>query len=130
MSFKAIRSSKMVQTTAPISLATLSEGKRILHISGQVAMDRNGNTVGRSDIEAQAIQAMENIKTLVEEAGGTLADVCRIVVFVTSREYLPKVMEVRRRFLSEPFPATTTVVAAGLANPDWLVEIEATAVLE
>jgi enamine deaminase RidA (YjgF/YER057c/UK114 family) len=130
MSFKAIRSSKMVQTTAPISLATLSEGKRILHISGQVAMDRNGNTVGRSDIEVQAIQAMENIKTLVEEAGGTLADVCRIVVFVTSREYLSKVMEVRRRFLSEPFPATTTVVAAGLANPDWLVEIEATAVLE
>ena len=130
MPFQAIRSSKMVQTTAPISLATLAEGERILHVSGQVPIDAEGNTVGKGDIEAQAAQAIQNIRTLVEEAGGSLSDVCRIVVFGTSRECLPKVMEVRRRLLTEPYPATTTVVVTGLANPDWLVEIEATAVLK
>ena len=130
MPFQAIRSPKMVQTTAPISLATLTEGRKVLHISGQVSMDAAGKTVGKGDIEAQTAQALGNVKTLVEEAGGNLADVCRIVVFVTAREYLPKVMEVRRRFLSDPYPATTSVIVSGLADPEWLVEIEATAVLE
>jgi enamine deaminase RidA (YjgF/YER057c/UK114 family) len=120
----------MVQTTAPISLATLAEGRKVLHISGQVSMDARGKTVGKGDIEAQTAQALGNVKTLVEKAGGSLADVCRIVVFVTAREYLPKVMEVRRRFLSDPYPATTSVIVSGLADPEWLVEIEATAVLE
>ena len=100
-----------------------------MHVSGQVAQGPDGQTVGMGDIAKQTLQVLENLKALVEEAGGTLADVARIVVYLTSRDHLPTVMEVRRRYFKEPYPAATAVVVAGLANPDWMVEIEATAVL-
>jgi 2-iminobutanoate/2-iminopropanoate deaminase len=124
-----IRSPKVFKSTAPFSLATRTTGSALVHVSGQVAQGLDGQTVGKGDIEKQTGQVLENMKALVEAAGGTLADVARIVVYLTSRDHLPTVMEVRRRYFREPYPATTAVVVAGLANPEWLVEIEATAVL-
>lgn len=124
-----VRSPKVFKSTAPFSLATRTTGSKLLHISGQVAQGLDGQTVGKGDIGKQTVQVLENVKALVEEAGGTLADVARIVVYLTSRDHLPTVMEVRRRYFKEPYPATTAVVVAGLANPEWMVEIEATAVL-
>jgi 2-iminobutanoate/2-iminopropanoate deaminase len=56
-----------------------------------------------------------------------MADVCRMVIFVTDRAFLPRVMEARKRYFVAPYPANTALVVNGLANPDWLVEIEATA---
>jgi enamine deaminase RidA (YjgF/YER057c/UK114 family) len=114
---------------APFSLATRTTGGTLLHVSGQVAQGLDGHTVGQGDIERQTIQVLENIKALVEAAGGTLTDVARIVVYLTTREHLPTVLNVRRRYFQEPYPASTAVVVVGLAHPDWLVEIEATAVL-
>jgi 2-iminobutanoate/2-iminopropanoate deaminase len=124
-----IRSPRVFKSTAPFSLATRTSGTRLVHVSGQVAQGVDGQTVGKGDIEKQTVQVLENMKALVEAAGGGLADVARIVVYLTSRDHLPTVMEVRRRYFKEPYPATTAVVVAGLANPEWLVEIEATAVL-
>jgi enamine deaminase RidA (YjgF/YER057c/UK114 family) len=95
-----------------------------------VAQGLDGQTVGKEDIGKQTAQVLENMKALVEQAGGTLADVARIVVYLTSRDLLPAVMDVRRRYFKEPYPATTAVVVAGLANPEWMVEIEATAVMQ
>ena len=129
MPFTEIRSPKVFKSTAPFSLATLSVGGKVLHISGQVAQGIDGQTAGKGDIEKQTVQVLENMKALVEQAGGHLADVARIVVYLISREHLATVMEVRRRYFREPFPATTAVVVAGLANAEWMVEIEATAVL-
>jgi 2-iminobutanoate/2-iminopropanoate deaminase len=129
MPFTEIRSPKVFKSTAPFSLATLSVGSKVLHISGQVAQGLDGQTVGKGDIEKQAVQVLENMRALIEQAGGGLADVARIVVYLTSREHLSTVMEVRRRYFREPYPATTAVVVAGLANAEWMVEIEATAVL-
>jgi len=124
-----IRSPKVFKSTAPFSLTTKTTGSTLLHVSGQVAQGPDGQTVGKGDVERQTVQVLENMKALVEAGGGTLADVARIVVYLTSRDHLPAVMEVRRRYFREPFPATSAVVVAGLANPEWLVEIEATAVL-
>ena len=129
MAHQEIRSPKVFKSTAPFSLATVTTGGKLLHISGQVAQGSDGQTVGKGDIEKQTTQVLENMKALVEQAGGTLADVARIVVYLTSRDYLPTVMEVRRRYFKEPYPASTGVVVVGLANPEWMVEIEATAVL-
>ncbi len=129
MAHEEVRSPKVFKSTAPFSLATRTTGNRFLHISGQVAQGLDGQTVGKGDIETQMVQVLENLKALVEEAGGSLADVARIVVYLTAREHLPTVMEVRRRYFKEPYPATTAVVVLGLANPEWMVEIEATAVL-
>ena len=129
MAHQEIRSPKVFKSGAPFSLATVTTGQRLLHISGQVAQGLDGQTVGKGDIEKQAVQVLENMKALVEQAGGTLAEIARIVVYLTAREHLPIVMDVRRRYFKEPYPATTAVIVAGLANAEWLVEIEATAVL-
>jgi len=129
MAHQEIRSPKVFKSTAPFSLATRTSGTTLLNVSGQVAQGLDGQTVGTGDIEKQTVQVLENMKALVEQGGGALADVARIVVYLVTREHLPTVMAVRRRYFQEPYPATTAVVVAGLANPEWLVEIEATAVL-
>ncbi|MFC7396368.1 RidA family protein [Chelatococcus sp. GCM10030263] len=131
MAFKEIRPQGVFKSpTAPFSLATRSEGGVLLHISGQVPQDAAGANVGLGDVRAQAEQVIQNIKAIVEAEGGSLADVCRLTIYLTAREYLPTVMEVRSKHFKDPFPAATAVVVSGLANVDWLVEIEAAAVLD
>ncbi len=114
---------------APFSLATCATGTRLLQLSGQVAQDAKGHNVGKGDIEKQTVQVLDNLQAIVETAGGSLADICRLVIYLTSREHLGKVMEVRNRYFKPPYPAATAIVVAGLANPEWLVEIEATGVM-
>jgi 2-iminobutanoate/2-iminopropanoate deaminase len=113
----------------PYSLALEARGSRLLFISGQLPQASDGALVGKGDFEAQAVQVLTNIKALVEASGGHLSDVAKLTMFVTSREFFPKFFEIRRRFFSEPYPAASAIVVAGLASPDWLVEIEAIAVL-
>ena len=130
MPFAEVRSREIFPSPAPLSMATITESPRLLHISGQVSQDINGNTVGPGDIEKQTSQVIEHINTLVNEQGGTLADICKITIFLTSRDHLPTVMEVRRRYFKQPYPATSAVIVAGLANPEWMIEIEALAALK
>jgi 2-iminobutanoate/2-iminopropanoate deaminase len=129
MPFSEVLSSKIFRSPAPFSMATVTQSVRLLHISGQVAQDVSGKTVGAGDIEAQTVQVLENIKILVEEQNGLLADICKISIFLTSREHLPTVMEVRRRYFQPPYPATTAVIVSGLASAEWMIEIEALAAL-
>ncbi len=130
MPFAEVRSREIFPSPAPLSMATITESPRLLHISGQVSQDINGNTVGPGDIEKQTSQVIEHINTLVNEQGGTLADICKITIFLTSRDHLPTVMEVRRRYFKQPYPATSAVIVAGLANAEWMIEIEALAALK
>jgi 2-iminobutanoate/2-iminopropanoate deaminase len=129
MAHTEIRSPKVYKSTSPFSHATLTTSPRILHITGQAAQGPDGTTVGKGDVAAQATQALENMKALVEAAGGTMRDVAKIRIYLTSREHIAAVKEVRRRYFAEPWPATTVLQVAGLDDPDWLIEIEATAVL-
>ena len=129
MPYSAVKAAGVFDTPAPMSQSTLTPVGRMLHISGQTPQAEDGTTVAPGDITAQTEKGLGNIKALVEAAGGTLADVCRIVVYITDRSDLPAVMEVRKRVLPAPYPATTAIVAGGLGNREWLVEIEATAVL-
>jgi enamine deaminase RidA (YjgF/YER057c/UK114 family) len=129
MPYTAVKGAGVFDTPAPMSQSTLTPAGRTLHISGQTPQAEDGSTVAVGDITGQTEKVLGNIKALVEQAGGTLADVCRIVVYIVDRSDLPAVMEVRKRILPEPYPATTAIVAGGLGNREWLVEIEATAVL-
>jgi reactive intermediate/imine deaminase len=96
-------------------------------VSGQVPIDRDGRTVGQGDVVAQGRQALENVRALVEAAGGALDDVCFLSIYVTDiRNYTP-FGELRREYFREPFPASTVIGVTGLAEPDWLIEIEAIA---
>lgn len=101
----------------------------LLFLAGQVARDKEGRTVGLGDAAAQADQVMKNIGALLEAAGATFDNIVKLNVFLTDMRYSPAVGQVRRRYMREPFPASTSVQVVALADPELLLEIEAIAVL-
>ena len=103
---------------------------KIVHLAGQIALDPQGRLVGKGDIEAQAEQVFANIKAVVEAAGGTMQNIAKITTFTTNLAYRPKIADVRAKYFPADPPASTFLVISSLAEPDFLVEIEAVAVLE
>jgi enamine deaminase RidA (YjgF/YER057c/UK114 family) len=102
----------------------------VVYIRGQVGQDLDTReNVGVGDVAAQAGQAMANIKTLVEEAGGSLEDTVKVVVYLVDIRYREPVYQVMGRWLKGVYPVSTGLVVSALARPEWLVEIDATAVL-
>ena len=101
-----------------------------LYISGQVAQDVNGNVVGRGDMEAQARQVYTNLKNILEEAGGSLGNIVKMTTVLTHFANIEPYRTVRGTFFSAPFPPNTLIVVESLANKDWLIEVEAIAVLD
>jgi len=101
-----------------------------LYIAGQVAFDEQNQVVGAGDPERQAEQVWRNIGLAVEAAGGTLADVVKITIFLKDVRHAPAEISVRER-LFEPgrFPVCTLVQVANLGLPDLLMEVDAVAVL-
>ena len=115
------------------SQAVLADGRRTLYVSGQTAWDSEKRLVGGADLEEQARQAFTNLQAVVEAAGGTLADVVSLRIYVV--DYRPeKAAQVgrafRRFFSGEVKPASTWVGVAALADPGFLIEVEATAVFD
>ena len=100
-----------------------------VYIAGQTPVDEQGQVVGRGDITAQTTQVFENIKKALAGAGADFSDLVKITVYVTDPRFRDALSEVRRKYLTDELPASTLVVVAGLANPDYLVEIEAIAVI-
>lgn len=111
------------------SNAVLAEQGRTCFISGQVAIDAEGHTVGKGDIRLQTRQVLQNIQAALEPVGGTLEDIACINVFLVKMEHLETVHEVRAEFWSGDYPASTLVQVAGLVHPDYLIEINATAII-
>ncbi len=101
------------------------EAPRTLYVAGQVPVGKDGNTVSPGDAAAQGRQVMENLKAVIEEAGGKMADVAKTTVYVTSLEARGPIGEVRKKYFPGEPPANTFLVISSLAQPDFLVEIEA-----
>ena len=102
----------------------------VVYIRGQIGQDLDTReNVGVGDVAAQADKAMANIKLLVEEAGGTLEDIVKVIVYLVDIRYREPVYQVMGRWLKGVYPVSTGLVVAALARPEWLVEIDATAVL-
>jgi enamine deaminase RidA (YjgF/YER057c/UK114 family) len=100
-------------------------------LTGQIALDEAGELVGQGDAGAQAEQVWQNIECVVDALGADLGDVVKLTTFATSLDDLPQIAAARaRRFAEGSFPASTFLVVAGLARPDYLVEIEATVMLD
>ena len=109
-----------------------SQGVRIgelLFVSGQVGENAQGVVVARDDFRAQAEQALENIRRVIEAAGGTTQDIVKIAAFLTDAKDFPAYNEVRGAFFGRDFPASTSVVVKDLARPEYLIEVEAIAVI-
>ena len=102
---------------------------RLVFVSGCVATDAEGRTVGGNDVVAQARQVHENLKKCLAATGATFADVCKVTVFLKDVGDREKVNIARREYFGPHRPASTLVQIARLVRDDLLVEIEATAVL-
>lgn len=101
----------------------------LVFVRGQVGSDFDGNPIGIGDPEAQAEQAMSNVDQLLREAGSELGHVCRTVIYLTDRAYRDAVYRVIGRWLKGVYPVSTGIIVDGLARPEWLMEIEVTAVI-
>jgi len=101
-----------------------------IYLRGQIGQDLDTReSVGIGDAEAQAERAMANIAMLLDEAGGELADIVKVVVYLTDVRYREPVYRVMGRWLRGVFPVSTGLVVTALARPEWVVEIDATAVV-
>ncbi|MFM8530834.1 MAG: RidA family protein [Ilumatobacteraceae bacterium] len=99
-----------------------------IYMRGQVGTDFEGNLVGRGDAAAQTEQAMANVATLLEECGASLEEIVKITIYLTDPRFREPVYRVVGRWLKGVYPVSTGVVVAGLAQPDWLMEIDVVAV--
>ena len=101
-----------------------------VYLRGQIGQDLDTReSVGVGDVEAQAEQAMANIAMLLEESGAKLEDIVKIVVYLIDIRYREPVYRVMGRWLTGVYPVSTGLVVTALARPEWVVEIDATAVI-
>jgi enamine deaminase RidA (YjgF/YER057c/UK114 family) len=103
-------------------------GGNIVYVSGQHAGATDGTIAGDGTMVSQATIALAKIKTLLESAGATMADVAKLNVFVTDISQRAGVSEARRAFFKGDFPCSTLVEITALAQPGLLVEIDAVAI--
>lgn len=104
-------------------------GRRTIFIAGQVPRDKDGKTVGKGDMGAQIKQVGENITAALKAAGASLADVVKTTTYVTDMTEFFKHTDVRMKYFGA-LPTSTTVEVRKLADPDFLVEIEAMAIVD
>ena len=109
------------------SQAVAQGSGRIVHLKGQVSLDKNGEVVGINDMEAQVQRALENIELVLSAFGGRMEDIYTLTHHVTNIEEFMKTGHIRKRFFQAPFPVTTTVEVSRLYHPDLLVEITGSA---
>ena len=130
MSKRQVSTGAVRQPSGHFSQAIEIEAKgKLVFISGMTARRADGTIAGIGDIEAQTRQVCENIKAAVEAAGGTLDDVCRVDVFVRNIEHFERIHKVRKEYFGAPPPASTMVEVTKMVSPDYLIEINAIAVV-
>lgn len=103
---------------------------RVVFLRGQVSQDLDSAVnVGAGDPAAQAHKVMQNIVQLIDEAGGTVQHLVKLVVYLTDIRYREPVYRVMGQYIQGVHPVCTGLVVVALARPEWLVEIDATAVI-
>lgn len=104
---------------------------KTIFLSGQTSVDKDHNLIGKGDLRAQATRAMANIETALAAAGATLADVVKWNIYVVAGQDATPVYDIlaAAREKQPTAPACTFLFVAGMINPDYLIEIEAIAVL-
>lgn len=118
------------QAPAGYSHVVSVQGGRTLYLAGQIAVDKSGNLVGRGDFRAQVKQVFENIKARLEEGGATFNDVVKLNYYLTDASDLQSLRETRNRYINmEKPPASTLVVVKQLVREEYLLEVEAVAVV-
>ena len=99
-------------------------------MSGQAAVDEQGNIVGVGDFDAQVEQSFNNLSKLLKLGGSDLSKIVKVVIYVTDMSNFPKVLELRERYFTPPYPADTIVEVSALGLPELEFEIEAIALAD
>ncbi|MCM2395969.1 RidA family protein [Rhizobium sp. S95] len=109
--------------------AVVARGTMVF-VRGQIGQNlETSESVGVGDVTAQAEQAMYNIRMLLEESGSELSHITKIVIYIIDPRYREQVYLVVGKWLKGVFPVSTGIVVSALARPEWLVEIDVTAVI-
>ncbi len=122
---RAITSDKVLKSSLPFAQATVAGGFMFVCSTGH---DRQGK-LAIGDVRAQTQQTIDNIRALIEEAGGSMRDVVKCTVYVTDRAYWAPMNDVYFANFAEDPPHRVSCIVNGLGSPDMLVEIDATAYL-
>jgi 2-iminobutanoate/2-iminopropanoate deaminase len=109
------------------SMAVIQGDGQVVHLKGQVSLDRHGQVVGKNDIRAQVRKVLENIRDVLATMGGQMADVISVVHYATDIDAFMSTGSIRREFFAAPYPVTTTVQVARLYHPELMIEIAAIA---
>ena len=115
---------------APFKIAQAYRVGDLIFVSGQASIDDSGNIVGIGDFDAQARQTYENLKRVLEAGGSGLSKIVKINVYLKDMANFPKILALRERYLTPPYPADTLVEVSSLAFPELEIEIEAVALAE
>ena len=99
----------------------------VIYVSGQAAIGEDGGLVGVGDFDVQAEQVFRNLQRVLEAGGSGLDRIVKVTIFLTDMANFPKIVELRDRWFSEPYPADTIVEVSSLALPELELEIEAIA---
>jgi enamine deaminase RidA (YjgF/YER057c/UK114 family) len=111
------------------SQAVITEGGRIVWLAGQVgAADSSGNSLA-GDFDGQVREVFARLSQTLEEAGGSLADMVTMTVFITDARYGDRFTELRKETFGDNFPASALITVAGLARPEMLVEVQGIAMI-
>ncbi len=109
--------------------AVVAKGSMVF-LRGQIGQNLETNdSVCIGDVKGQTEQAMSNITQLLKDAGGELEDICKITIYIVDPRYREEVYRVVGRWLKGVHPVSTGIVVSALARPEWLVEVDATAVI-
>ncbi len=127
---KGIHVRMMAGQPAYSQVVTITGSGRMIFLAGQLARDPDGNCVGKGDMRAQIQQVGENIKTCLEAAGATLADIVKTNTYITDFEEFSKHGDMRMRYFGAATPTSTTVEVRRLAGPDFMIEIEVMAIVD
>jgi reactive intermediate/imine deaminase len=95
-----------------------------IFVSGQAALDFEGNIVGEGDFNAQAVQAFKNLRSVLAAAGAGMEKLIKVTIYVTDMTHFETVVAMRQRYFTPPWPADTLVEVSALALPELMIEIE------
>jgi reactive intermediate/imine deaminase len=117
-------------TYEPFNIALGYRVGNLIFVSGQAAIDDAGKVVGPGDFDAQAEQAFGNLRKVLEAAGSNMRKIVKVNIYLTDMGNFPKIVGLRARHFSKPYPADTIVEVRSLALKELMIEIEATALAE
>jgi 2-iminobutanoate/2-iminopropanoate deaminase len=130
MSIAEVYSKKLNTPLGVFSQAVkVSDATQLLFVSGLTSRAPSGEVVGVGDVKVQTETILENMKTVLEEAGGSMADIVKLTVFIRDMEQFDEIHEVRRRYFSQPLPASSMFQVSRLVDEELLIEIEAIAAI-